>query len=903
MLKQLMILSLCLTWGLFSQAQNLPFNELRFANRAQCAIDSETPTQSAFVLLDSYNAGRVASNAAKTLNLDPEATAKTAMNEFRLASAHLLQVILKKLSSGQLPLLPTNVDESQKVSLKRYQTLAIACENNPFCPGLRGYLQDLWNQSSIASSDRLKTLRALDNFQRNQILELYDKPICSHLKKFSPLQAPLHTTGVTAGQLASIAETALNANDFITTCDSESPDIDPRHVALQIDLPYAQPRLWNEVGFDFWNSVKIYMSWAWRYAPEMEKKAPQFHSLLRSMDLEESLLFMPNGCKSITLPQCDNQTLAVNAIRELAKKTGTLTEFDELVPNGPDQNLVDRGARAVNNDFLETLSYEKANDWVANFRKNFVETRWIMKNKVFNANQTLTSISNHFSPQQIANEIKAMLVEPAVSTQVRNEAAYLCLEWRLAASERLDFLSSDIERVSQLQTMANMNTQVGLSTDKQIALFKEMSLALEPVCDGLEQSEFFRKEGYTTDWSGLEAWAKEMTNQSLPQDGQATSFVPTLVDGIALLTVGTPTTVICANGMDCARKIFKSAVDLYTASTYAEAFLPVTSTPMSADVFNPYAELKACKVYDPWFQTNRVRKVFVADLINTALVGWNPIPLYMDVNFSAPKVTSFNQLLKDGKIKFDPNLQKSKMLAAVVADFGPLLGSPCAVQLSPNADKAFDFYAFNGIAVNYCHVRAKHDGTSDKPGDVKITDPKNSSFCAGCTLNFVGVSSGAASLTSGGGFNPLKFGVYLFRAIHRFFKGMKDKTNIPNTYTININHVVDTYQKNGNTIPEHCVDSLSQGYRCYQDLCASKLASMIENDWKTAPATVKYTNDNRSRGVSNMHRKVATVTFKHCTGQTTIDFTCNKSSGSRFSVDLVGANVSRSCQKWLRGLR
>lgn len=897
--RQLLLSSLCLFASLSSQALDLPFKELRFANRAQCAVDSEIPTQSAFVLLDSYNAGRVASNAAKYLKLDAEESAKTAMEEFRLSSSTLLQLILQKLGHGQLPLLPTNVDVSQRTMLSRYQSLALGCESDPLCPSLRAYLQTVWEQSSLPTAERLKNLRKIDNFQAIHFLNLPTQPSCSLLKRFSPLQAPLHTTGVNAAQLESIAQTAMNSADFIASCTSTAADIDSRNVALQIELPFVVDKEWKTQGFDFWNSVKIYMSWAWRYAPEMKASAPRFGSLLRTLDLEESLLFMPNGCKSMTLPQCDNQTLAVNAIRELAKKTGTLTEFDELVPTGPAQNLIDRGARAVNDDFLGTMSYEKASDWVANFRQNFVETRWIMKNKLFNANQNVTAIAAHFSPTDLAEEIKAMLLEPGVTDQVRNEAAYMCLEWRLSSDNKLDFLRSDIDRVTQLQTMANMNTTVGLSTEKQIAFFQAMSRALEPVCNGLEQSQFFRRDGYKTDWSGLEPWAKEMTSSSLPQIPQAAQFVPTLVDGSALLSFGTPATVICANGMDCARKIFKAGVDLFMASTYAEAFLPVSSTPLSADVFNPYAELKACKVYDPWFQTNRVRKVFIADLINTAVVGWSPIPLYMDVNFSAPKVTSFNQLLKDGKIKFDPNLKKSKMLAALVADFGPLLGSPCAIQLAPNADKQFDFYAFNGISVNYCNVKAKHSGTAEKPDEVKMSEPKSSSVCSGCALNFVGVASGASSMTGGSGFNPLKFGVYLFRAIYRFFQGMKDKTNIPKTYTINLERLVETYKANGNKIPEDCVSSLSEGFRCYKDLCASKLADAIESEWKMIPTSVKYHNDS-SRGSSTL-RKRATVTFKECGGSTTVDFSCQKTNGSRFWADLDGADVSRACKQYLRG--
>lgn len=879
----------------------LPFNELRYTNRAQCAVDSDLPTTSAFTIVDGYNAGRVSYALAKNFGTDADAAAAEGMKEFRLALSGLQGQIIEKLLRGQLPLLPLNLDEKQvDTNLKNYRRLALSCGENVFCPQLKDYIQTIWSES-LKPANAGTGLQKLDAYKATNYVPstLQGKSTCLYLKKFSPLQGPLQSSGIDVVQLTNLAQTLLDTSKFVDACQSQDPNLDSRNAAVQFDIQVSDMKVWDKIGFDFWNSVKIYLSWAWRYSPELQSWTPKNASIFRNIDLEESILLMPNGCRAITAPKCDNQTLAINAIRELAKKTGTVTEFDELIPNGPENNLTDRGARAVNDDFLATTSYEKASEWVANFRKNFTQTRWIMKNKVFNANQTMTVIARNYQASELVEAMKPLLLATSVSKELKDEAAYMCLEWRLSADQKLDFLRTDIDRIAQLETMAQVNQGVGLPIDQQIGYFQALSNALSPLCEQLEQSQFFRETNYTTDWKGLEAWAKELTKSSMPQTAgeNPAPFLAYVPATGPFLTLGTDRAVLCANPMDCARRIFKAAVDLYAASTYAEAFLPVANTPTSADVFNPYAELKACKVYDPWFVQNRVRKVFVADLVNTALVGWNPIPLYLDVNFSAPKVTSFNKLVEDGKIKFDPNVQKSKMQAALLADFGPLLGAPCAIQLSPNADKPFNFYAFSGISLNYCKVRAQRDGVAQNPDDIRTTDPKDTSVCAGCTMNFTGVASGIASTTAASTFNPLKFGVYLFRAIYRFVKGMQDKTNIPRSYTINLDNVLEAYKRFGNKIPEFCVEPLSQGLKCFEDICSSKVGNFFEEEFKATPTQITYRNDSSRLGDN---RKEATVTIAACKGTITVPFVCQKSTGSRFGI-LEEPTGTGDCRQWLRG--
>ncbi|MFN7455598.1 MAG: hypothetical protein ACK5RO_13195 [Pseudobdellovibrionaceae bacterium] len=887
------------TQTLWAQQFNpLDINPLRMTNRAQCAIDSDYPTQSAFSIVDGFNSGRLSHALAKNIGQDPSLLTFEAMTDFRLSVAGLQMQIAEKLLNGELPLLPHNVSEEGKAIPLKYQRAVVSCKSEVFCEDMKNYVSEIWKQSSLPKENRTQALTRVDNFSPQAFLpnSLEARVNCLLLKKFSPLQSHLHGTELNAAGLQNLAEAVINQANHITSCTDTSSEIDSRNTALQIDIR-ANPEAWNKVGFDFWNSLKIYFSWAWRNSEELKKWSPKYYRLFRSIDIEESLLLIPNGCKSIQQPKCDSETLSLNAIRELAKNNNQANEFDHLVGKGPEKELISKGARSVNDDFLGTLSYEKASEWVSHFRKNFIEQRWLMRNKIFNGNHHLTLLSKTYTAEQLVSFARSYLLSTPITPALRDEAAYMCLEWQLSSDNRLDFLNTDIRRVSELDSMIRQNSAHGLSVENQVQYYRSLGSAMKPLCEELETKQFFNASGYQTNWVGLENWAKEMTSKSV-QVPEGMAFVPSVPATGAFLTFGSDQIPLCVNPIECTRKAFKAAVDLHAAAQYAEAFLPTKDQVSSPDVFNPYAELKACKIYDPWFVTNRTRKVFLADLANTALFGWNPLPIYMDLNWTAPRVTSFNQLVQEGKLKFDPNVEKSKMQKALLADFGPWLGTPCAVQISPAGETPFDFYAFNGIALNYCKVNKGRDGVAERPDDIRTSEPKDSSYCGGCSLNFVGVASSAAAKVDTPSFNPLKFGVYLFRAVYRFVKGMKDGVNVPRSYIVDVNQVTETYLRLGKKIPESCVEPLSLGLSCFYDTCGSKTAKYLKEKYNITPLNV-YIRDIDDM-VSRTANKEVTFKIPGCKHEYSIDVTCSGRQTHHFRVNERSLFEPRSCRGRLK---
>lgn len=92
-------------------------------------------------------------------------------------------------------------------------------------------------------------------------------------------------------------------------------------------------------------------------------------------------MLTPNGCKSLTPPKCNNEYLSMNSVREFAKVSMNSFSAYEYVPKNLAQETLNKGVRSINDDFLGTRSFETANDWLQNFRKNLIQNRGMLKSK------------------------------------------------------------------------------------------------------------------------------------------------------------------------------------------------------------------------------------------------------------------------------------------------------------------------------------------------------------------------------------------------------------------------------------------------------------------------------------------------------------------------------------------
>lgn len=857
---------------------DVPLNNLRLTNRAQCALDSDQPTESAFMVVDSYNAGKLANSLAKNVGRDPMAFSEKGMRDFRISVTRLARTIIQRLLNGSLPILPLNLKMSK---LAKYNSLAEKCTGKTYCPELNSYLSRIWDNSEGAGVQ----WNQIDNFSGASFLKIKetDRVGCYYIKKFSSLQGHLHSTNVDKSLLQDMAQSVLEKDKYITSCENTDNTLDSRNSIIQLDLKVSDYKDFANSGFDFWNSVKIYLSFAWRYSDIPSQVSPEFGELFKSIALEESIMMIPNGCKSIEKPECDGETLSMNSLRELAKPGGDKGGLSKEVPNGPDQEVISHGARSVNDDFLGTKSFQDASDWVDNFRKNYVQTRGTMKNRAQSAIQFMNLLSSSMTPADLTEFVRPLAFAKAYSAPHRDELYYLCTEARLAGDQRIDFMKSGIDRIKDLTVMQKAFEGSKKSLQDLVNYFDQVSEGVLPFCEALEKQNIWNVPNYQVNRLGFNAWARELLN--IPNSNAVVPEVQPMAFGAPLLVwnqekLNEAGNVICLSAIDCARKMTKAMVDLYAVAKYADAFLPVSPTVASPDVFNPYAELKACKIYDPWYQTRRANKRLFADLASTALFGWNFLPLYIDIDFKAPRVISLNQMIQNGSLKFDPKVERSQMQTSLLADFGPLMGAPCAVSIAPNSAKEFNFYAFNGISVNYCNIKSDGTAVGSTGGQVENSTPASRSVCGGCSINFVGVAS-SSSVSAGMALNPIKLGVYLFRAISRFLSGKSDDVNIPSAHEVNLAKVVSTYQKFGK-IPDYCVEQLGLGYGCYQTLCTAKAADFFERISGKKVKTILLYNgpDAEAKGPNTQN---AYITSDLCNGEVQLKFYCSE-DGAEFST-------------------
>lgn len=883
----MLALTVSTAWGQVPAHQTSLLKPLTITNRAQCAVDSEKPADSIFVMIDGYNAGKAANSIAKIVGQNPEEFSKRAMREFRLSVAFMTLNIMNKMVRGQLPILPSNL---KTADLPRYVQTNEQCEKNPqTCKNLDAYISGIW-----ARQGKKADLLAYDRFTKANfpLHSSKDRLGCYYIKQFSALQGQLSSAEVNQANLQDIAVAYMNEKDYLVGCFDADESLSNRFVTLQLDWETNAASL-EKQGFDFWNSLKIYLSWAWRHTNELDVMSPTFGRIFKSIALEESLIFAPNGCKSMTKPSCDSQYLSVNSIRELAKLDGANSEHFKTVPVGTEAELLNKGVRGVNNDFLGTQSHNSAEAWLGNFRKNLIQARGYVKNRYQSAMTNLNVIQDQMGLAELTQALSTQVAKNKTAAQMKNELYYMCTEIRLAGDDRLDFLKSDIERVAILKNMTQMQYSERRTLQQHIDFFKSLTAQVIPFCDDLEKQNYWGAQSdteYTVNKAGFAPWAKEMLSiKDTPEEAEANKIMPAVYGDAPLLawkaTTASTEQVICYNSVDCVRLMIKSLVDLYAVSTFADGLIPLSGKATDASIFNPYAELKTCKIYDPWFQTQRMNKVFAADLVNTALFGWNILPIYIDVNYKAPKVASFNQMVKEGVIKFDPRIEKSEAERSIVADFGPLVGAPCAVSLNNDGLKNFDFYTFSGISMNYCSAKEANEVIANKPSDIATGAKNGRSFCAGCTLNFNAAAHASTVAGTMGLVNPVKFVVYVFRTFTKLFSAQKDKVNIPQTWEVNPAYAAEVYKKYGQ-IPSYCVEQLGRGMRCFADVCAGKAAQVFEKTFNTKVHDVylRGAEGYGEGGGASSTQKEGWVKSDLCKGDSIMRFTCDPQNVDSFKL-------------------
>ena len=124
----------------FFQMPNFEERPLQLSNRAQCAVESKRPGQSAFLMLSNMEAAKSVYRLAKFRREDTDQLTKMGIDKFRYTVLQLVGLIHRRLMTSQLPLLPVDVEDKSSASIPEYGKIMSDCANGEDCPALNQYL-------------------------------------------------------------------------------------------------------------------------------------------------------------------------------------------------------------------------------------------------------------------------------------------------------------------------------------------------------------------------------------------------------------------------------------------------------------------------------------------------------------------------------------------------------------------------------------------------------------------------------------------------------------------------------------------------------------------------------------------------------------------------------------------
>ncbi len=803
----------------------LKINKLNYANRAGCALSSKKPARSFSVIIDTMNAAKSAYRLAQAVGREPKEFTKMAVKRFRYSVMELLRLISVRLMHGELPLLP----HDNQGKLDQYASIMQGCRIDQYCYELDDYIEMIWNLHESGNGN-FSRWQFIDSFTRTNFIRFPKHSFefgCYRQLKFSPLAQNYLQTRPTKESLEEIAQAHINQESFLEECDQMYQVESMESASFQGELLNLNEGKWNKIGFDFWHSLKLYFSWAWRNADEMEEMIYPFGHVFKSVHLEDSVMIIPNGCHSITEPRCDTKFLNEQTLRDFAKKSyeSEITTFDHLkfMPDGASEKMLDQSTPAQG-DFLELGKFETMEKWGENFRKNFTRSRGIIKGRLQSGITKLSLISNNLRVHTIIDDVKKIFTEDKafssniVGNDSYQEIYYLCSEFNMLNFEGLSY-KNDLLKLKQHKIIDPLVENL---TEDRIASFYdyylELSKSVNRFCKMAEDADFWDGDR-EVNRSGYRDWMKELVfPEGYPQDdrirGRSFKGQPLLAySDFDFLKESDR--VICFNGIDCARNVLESMIKLYSVTQYVDTYFAPMQSVSSAALNNPYAERTACKVYDPWWKLKKGIFNLLSD-VTLGLIGeFNKTPFFVDVDLRARKVVSFNQLWDEGVLKLDPQFDKKRLLYWAGVEFGPLLGASCSVVVSNThsaVSGAKHFLA--GITVQACSEGdEQNDLTVYNGGDSEQQDQSMLSGCFSCTLNFENVVTSVGKMSK----IPLVgASFYLVRGIVRFLEGALDPVDTPRSWQVDVNNVLETYRRYGE-VPKRCVGALKRGQYCLED--------------------------------------------------------------------------------------
>lgn len=814
---------------------------LQFSNAPQCAADMAKPSSSIFMAITFRDIANMLKQLAPQLDKEPISFIKEGNRIYKLKVNLLAQKIIAGLDSGELPFVLKNNSAEIK--------------NN-------------WNR--LTGSTPLQSIETINCYQVNDINTYY-----SHL----------FIRGINQSTLEELAKQFIKGSSRVNGCNQENIEANADfYPVFNYDLKIKNQKQWELKGFDFWASFKIYLSWAFRYAKLDEIKEGPYRAVFLAAPIEEQMIVLSNGCKSITKPECNSDFLSSTELRSIFTTERKKLDLTSSTLEMKD-NLID------NNDSVDQKAQEQIalkseeNEWVRSFQKAYLGFTQAHLDKLNQTNMFLSSVLAQKNSAQINHDLNL-----AFNDKNKNESFYyMCVEARLIGQERpLSVFKFDLDFMKQQGATLNQFLKYGLTVEEMINLYDSLSPTLVSLCDQFDKS-LQNHAVIKENWLNYRPWYKSYLSRYKVLkdylDTEAQEQVQFQKDQNRELKYVKNQ---CADSVDCARKIIEGMVTLNKVLLHSKTFFKTSVT--SAPLFNARAEKVACGLYDPWEAGRLNTKKLRADIGSSLLFGWTSLPIYLDVNY-LPKgmPTSLNKLIENDHIKFDLGFDKAQIRKSLTLNFGSFLNIPCSINYSQTSSDDVNpessQYMFSGVTVNACKSQ-KIDSVNSPTNQADVfkkTPDTDAAMCGQCSINF----EKAATFAVGNTFAPLRFVLRLAQSLIRYNAMKNDDTINPRQFNVNAKYLTDAYSKY-HSIPESCVPMLTRGLSCQSNICEALAVKEFEQKTGLIIESIEMTKTEMQYDTYDM----SYIKVKGCKEELRIPTRCS-GKGDNFYMSIQNRTIQK----------
>lgn len=812
---------------------------LPFANKAACAADSKLPASSAFLIVDSYNAGKLVDSFLRGAYSSVLAgqSVEQGLKLFRLSLSQTWMTITQELLAGRLPLLSAQPDLRNLDP--DFSRALVTCEQRFPCAAMDAHLEKIFKnwKALPAMSDQLSASKFnLDPSTRStdgNHERIYPKPSCLYVKRFSEYQSNWNHDRPDQALIQKIAMAALAKKDLFASCFDESESLSSRRFILQVDLSEVERSSFKEHGFDFWYSVKIYFSYAWRHPEFILDSAHPLSELFKNLAIEQMMQVVSADCRSIERPECSQSQVSLDIYSALAKM-GSPTELDKPLPDRPEQVLINHPLDTTRENAGVMPENLDSDLWIKSYQDRILQRRGQMKQRLLLAITQFELLTPKITSIGITKELSLLKDHMATDQKLYQKMQVLCSEIDVAARPAVALLE---KRFETTLAIPNFKMLLDSSSDLQLSsmlnFYRSISTAAFSVCDQIRKENSWTKNqlvpvtAYAAWYRDLiGTWSAPIPKLEAPNSAPdflamgdlyntLTSRPATYLAQEKIGSSGKPEhTTVCTDASDCVRMLLKSMVDLYAVSAWTDALMPLNEWIQSPSLANQWASATSCKVYDPWFVTKQSIAGLFTDFVSTTVTGFVPVPAYVSAQKRTRTVIGFSTVVGRNDVFLRPLRKGNGAELTLGIDLGPWTGIPCAALVSPTSTvpNINGFYSVASIKVQACSGKDNNHLVVNDASTAGENKKQTLSACLMCYLNPYASLRGVAAIASFGA-PALRIAAGVLFSGLAFAKKMHDQVDVPRRYTVNVDEVTATFEK-FSFIPKHCVKRLSNGKSC-----------------------------------------------------------------------------------------